>query len=59
MITRRLFVGAAAAMAAVVPMPSPAQTRPTLRVPSQYKTVTEALAALPDTGGTVKIAPGT
>lgn len=59
MITRRLFVGAVAAVATVASPPSWAQSRPTLRVPSQYKTVTEALAALPDTGGTVEIAPGT
>lgn len=59
MITRRLFVGAAAAVAAIAPMPLFAQTRPTVRVPSEHKTLTEAFAALPDTGGTVEIAPGT
>jgi pectinesterase len=58
MVTRRLFIGAAA-VAAAAPLPSWAHARPILRVPAQYKTVTEALAALPDTGGTVAIAPGT
>ncbi|ESQ91291.1 pectinesterase [Asticcacaulis sp. AC460] len=59
MLTRRTFIATVTAVAAVAPWPALAQTRPTVRVPADYKTVTEALNALPETGGTVEISPGT
>jgi pectinesterase len=51
-----LGIGGAAAFACV---PSFAQTRPTLKVPGDYKTVGEAFAALSDTGGVIELSPGT
>ncbi|EGF91662.1 pectinesterase family protein [Asticcacaulis biprosthecium C19] len=58
MLTRRLLLTTATA-AAATPWPALAQSRPTVRVPADYKTVIEALNALPETGGTVEISPGT
>ncbi|UDF05554.1 pectinesterase family protein [Asticcacaulis sp. AND118] len=57
-LNRRVFCGAGA-LALISTAPALAQTRPVVRVPADHKTLAAAFAALPDTGGTVEIAPGT
>lgn len=57
MLNRRLFC--ATGVLALISAPAGfAQARVTVRVPTQYKTLAEAFAALPDAGGVVEIAPG-
>ncbi|MFT3996067.1 MAG: pectinesterase family protein [Asticcacaulis sp.] len=57
-LNRRVFCGAGM-LALTLATPSFAQPRPIVRVPADYKTLAEAFAALPDSGGTIEIAPGT
>lgn len=55
---RRNFLATAAAGLVIPAIGQAAPKVITLRVPSQYPSVSEAVAALPDTGGRVEISPG-
>jgi pectinesterase len=58
-LSRRTTLKGLGFTAAFAATPVWAQTKPTIKVPADYKTLAEAFAALPETGGVIEIGHGT